>query len=761
MKVNFQFGMVFMLMAALLFATGLGCSSQDGLDGKDGDDGAGTDGQDGLPGEDGDDGQRGDDGVDWQPGEFIGSEACSLCHQETYDTFILTGHPYKLNSAEDAQTPGYYPFLDNYPGGHSVMPLPAGVTWDDVSYVIGGFGWKARFVGLDGYILTGDADALNQYNLEADSWSAYHPGEQKPYDCGSCHTTGYRPEGNQDGLEGLIGTWTEPGIGCEACHGPGSNHAEYPYQEKMTVTNDQELCGSCHVRGDISKIPASGDFIKHHEQFNEIRTSKHSALDCSSCHDPHKSVLFAPTDKKTGTPGYGIRMSCENCHEEETNHFNEWSQSGNHACIDCHMPYAAKSAVAQDVRKGDIRSHLFGINTDPDAEQFYEDDDGNKFASPYLTYGYTCLTGGCHVDQNEDWALAVTPSIHGGTTAEPEWVGTVGCSECHAEIHDDFELSGHPYKLNYREDAEMGSDYYPWLLSEYGLTDLPLPTVDGVQLTWEDVSYVIGGFGWKVRFIDLDGFIVTGVTGDTTQYNLATGGWVAYHTGEQKPYDCGTCHTSGYDPDGHQDNLPGLIGTWKAPGVHCEECHGPAGNHIVNPSENAMIIDTTAAECGRCHSRGDDMNVIPASGNRIKHHEQYQEFLASDKALVMNCTTCHDTHKSTKFLPEEAIVADCEGCHAVETGSFNGWSESAHHDCVTCHMPKLVKSAVSEGTNQGDIRSHIFKFNMDPNAEQFYTAGSQFANKYLTFGYTCLTSGCHDGEDEDWAATNAAEIHAD
>ena len=48
-----------------------------------------------------------------------------------------------------------------------------------------------------------------------ENWVPYHAGEEKPYNCGTCHTTGYVPEGNQDDMPGMIGTWAEDGIGCE------------------------------------------------------------------------------------------------------------------------------------------------------------------------------------------------------------------------------------------------------------------------------------------------------------------------------------------------------------------------------------------------------------------------------------------------------------------------------------------------------------------------------------------------------------------
>jgi hypothetical protein len=49
--------------------------------------------------------------------------------------------------------------------------LPEGYTWDDISYVIGGYNWKARFINAEGYIITdkpgesGNTEYLNQYNF--------------------------------------------------------------------------------------------------------------------------------------------------------------------------------------------------------------------------------------------------------------------------------------------------------------------------------------------------------------------------------------------------------------------------------------------------------------------------------------------------------------------------------------------------------------------------------------------------------------------
>lgn len=306
--------------------------------------------------------------------EYVGSQVCAGCHQEIYDVFIKSGHAWKLNPVVDGQPPSY-PFTQ-------VPEPPEGYTWDDISYVIGGYNWKARFINQDGYIITdapgevGNTEYVSQYNFanpivgtEA-GWATYHAGEEnKPYDCGSCHTTGYSPRGNQDDKPGLIGTWAEAGITCEACHDPGGLHITNPQGVRMLVDRDSELCGQCHLRGDIESVNASGGFIRHHEQYEELFQGKHISLDCVVCHDPHEGVTQLRQAGEQTT-----RTTCEHCHFQKAKYQNnEWHTAMNLACIECHMPRIVKSAVGNaDNFTGDIRTHLMAI--DPDQiGQFTED----------------------------------------------------------------------------------------------------------------------------------------------------------------------------------------------------------------------------------------------------------------------------------------------------------------------------------------------------------------------------------------------------
>jgi hypothetical protein len=329
---------------------------------------------------------------DWSFGaEYAGSNSCAECHDDIYGAFKQSGHAFKLNKVVNGRPPDY-PFTE-------VPSPPEGYSWDDITYVIGGYNWKARFIGKDGFIITGkegDTSFLGQYNFANPivgtgiQWVKYHPGEKRPYNCGRCHTTGYsaEPDTHQDDLPGLIGTWAEPGITCEECHGPGSLHVANPYGVNLKIDRSPAACGACHVRGSPEAVNASGGFIRHHEQYEELFQSKHVALECVLCHDPHKGVVqLRKTDQKT------TRTSCENCHfEQEKYQASQAMVASGVQCIDCHMPRVTKSAVGNAAKfTGDIRTHLMAIDPDQ-AGQFSAD---GKTALSQLGLDFSCRS--CHV----------------------------------------------------------------------------------------------------------------------------------------------------------------------------------------------------------------------------------------------------------------------------------------------------------------------------------------------------------------------------
>jgi hypothetical protein len=396
------------------------------------------------------------------PMTYIGSENCGVCHEAKYASFVQTGHPYKLTKVENGVAPAY-PFtslegvIERVTDEDGVTDNTLGTpgTWPNVSYVIGGFNWKARFVDLNGYIVTGSEV---QYNYATDGLVAYHDDEvDKPFNCGNCHTTGWahtdpvlNPTG-QDGLDGMHGTFFKGGIQCEACHGAGSTHAQT--MDESDITEDAQprtiaqlqgadagvglaqSCGECHTRDgerdygtymsafdnartaagmDMllqgGRIAASGGLVKHHEQYDEILGIDPDTLstvrslefmdthgDCGNCHDVHGSAVQQENPAYTGFPGVDkTNAGCVTCHSTKDPMLRTGGMTGL-ACLDCHMPKMAKSAVKTAAvgtgpDLGDVTSHIFRINLDSTAvTQFTAD---GKFAYPWVTAAWACRT--CH-----------------------------------------------------------------------------------------------------------------------------------------------------------------------------------------------------------------------------------------------------------------------------------------------------------------------------------------------------------------------------
>ncbi|HEX6384358.1 MAG TPA: multiheme c-type cytochrome [Anaerolineae bacterium] len=370
-------------LAAALF---VGCASEPGLAGPAGPEGPqgppGPPGPAGIPGPPGPPGQ---DGLSYQPPTFIGSEACAECHGGIYDLYINSGHAWTLNEVIDGRPPDY-PFS-------IVEAPPGGYTWDDISYVVGGYQRKALFLDQEGYIITGaDADAMTQYNLENHlldrdaEWVNYHAGESDvPYSFGRYHTTGYSARGNE--LSGVNGTWALPGVQCEACHGPGSLHANHPISYGMEVDQDAQSCGACHVDGAFAQAEPADGFIQHDDFGGELFKSLHTLTDCVVCHDPHAGVQQLREARQPVT-----QTACQSCHFDPA----RYEKVAIHErislqCADCHMPRLILDATGDAERfTADIRTHLMAI--DPTQSEQFTDNGETVYAQ--IALNFACRN--CH-----------------------------------------------------------------------------------------------------------------------------------------------------------------------------------------------------------------------------------------------------------------------------------------------------------------------------------------------------------------------------
>ena len=232
------------------------------------------------------------------------------------------------------------------------------------------------------------------------------------------------------------GSWAEAGITCEACHGPSSFHvpaAGGAVANRPPKIDGFQTCYYCHARDQnemsewrartVNDVPTG--FIRHREQADMMLASTHmtnAGMDCATCHDPHKSVVFDQG---------GISTTCEDCHAgKEINILDgagDVVAAKSASCVDCHMPYASRSATQFSPYESDVRGHFWRILTEPitmfeNLDTTYREDGSiaglwihiDEDGHSGLTLDYSCMN--CHIDKDVEWAAQYAVNIHDGIT---------------------------------------------------------------------------------------------------------------------------------------------------------------------------------------------------------------------------------------------------------------------------------------------------------------------------------------------------------
>jgi predicted CXXCH cytochrome family protein len=305
---------------------------------------------------------------------------------------------------------------------------------DDVALTYGSK-WKQRYfkrVGNDLYPLPAQWDVSHKiwraYMVQpnTDWWVPFYPADnmQRPTGplCDGCHSVNY---------DIRTKTPTEWNVGCERCHGPGSEHAGNPMKTnivnpaKLDFVRANDTCIQCHSQGQPLTNPIAGQYYDWPVGFNQGANLKdfwkleehklgetnfmHFAngtghknrmqgndfvqsqmykrgVTCFSCHDVHGTSNNADLIKPAG-------QLCLTCHslgspngpratsiEQHTHHA---AGSAGSECVNCHMP-----KIEQTIADINVRSHTFEFITPAMTDEY-------KIPNP-------CL--GCHTNQTTGWA---------------------------------------------------------------------------------------------------------------------------------------------------------------------------------------------------------------------------------------------------------------------------------------------------------------------------------------------------------------------
>ncbi|MGI9203622.1 MAG: tetratricopeptide repeat protein [Woeseiaceae bacterium] len=405
------------------------------------------------------------------PATYHGSESCRDCHADEYALWQGSDHAVAMQHATPDTVLGdfsdiefthfdttsrffrrddrFFVLTDNADGGmeeflvsytFGVEPLqqyliefPDGrlqtlpLAWDTRAADAGGQRWYHIYP--DEPIESGDE--LHWTGREQ-NWN---------YMCAECHSTNLVK--NYDVASDSFDTsWFEINVGCEACHGPSSAHAEqaavnqFDSQHGLVVNLDDagravwqmnpatgiavrselrmrppqqpEACGRCHARRGIidaeyafghslldTHAPAllddnlyfaDGQIREEVYVYGSFLQSRmyQAGVSCSDCHEPHSGALRTGSDPNT---------ICSTCHLPEkfssTEHHRHVADTV--GCVDCHM--TSRDYMVVDGR----RDHSFRLPR-PDLS---------------MVTGAPNACNQCHIEQDADWASAALTAWYG------------------------------------------------------------------------------------------------------------------------------------------------------------------------------------------------------------------------------------------------------------------------------------------------------------------------------------------------------------
>jgi tetratricopeptide (TPR) repeat protein len=388
--------------------------------------------------------------------EFVGMAVCRECHEAEYKKWSGSDHDDAMDVADETTVLGDF---NNavytakgvtskfFRKGERYMVNTEGPTGKledfEIEYTFGVEPIQQYLIAFPG----GRLQALNiAWDTDTNSWFAMYPDQTIPAGdwlhwtrngqnwngmCAECHSTNLQK--NYDPKTDTYNTiWSEINVSCEACHGPGSQHAAWAKippmarppidnfgltvnTHNMTAKEQVELCAPCHSRHteiadydhrqkelldfqipillDETVYYADGQILDEDYEWGSFTQSKMFArgVKCSDCHDPH-SLLHPLT-------GNALCLRCHpaDAYDTKNHHFHDKLNRGRPSdgvrCIKCHMP--ERTYMVIDERA----DHSIRIPR-PDLSRSIETPNA-------------CNQQGCHANESVDWSAAAFTKWYG------------------------------------------------------------------------------------------------------------------------------------------------------------------------------------------------------------------------------------------------------------------------------------------------------------------------------------------------------------
>jgi predicted CXXCH cytochrome family protein len=357
---------------------------------------------------------------------YIGSEACEKCHAQIYD------HWKKTPMANIVRDPREHPdaIIPNLATNNV-----AKFTKDQVAFVYGGI-WKQRYftkIGDDYFPLPVQWEVNNHKwskyfaGDKADWWAKFYPPDnmKRPTGptCDGCHSVGYDIHTKQ------VAEWN---VGCERCHGPGSEHVAHPLRDNivnpahMDYVAASDTCIQCHSQGRPLTSPIEGKYYDWPAGYQVgLRLQDFWKLEDHTLAESNFYYFADGTAHKNRMQGndfmqsvmYRRGITCFDCHDAHgTNNYAQLRESADKLCLECHGPLSPNgprtATLEEHTHHKDgsagsqcVACHMPAIETEGPANTMVHAHTF-RFITPAMTEKYKipnpCTS--CHADKSTAWA---------------------------------------------------------------------------------------------------------------------------------------------------------------------------------------------------------------------------------------------------------------------------------------------------------------------------------------------------------------------
>jgi predicted CXXCH cytochrome family protein len=411
---------------------------------------------------------------------FVGSEACATCHQTEADLWHKSQHRLAMQHATENSVLGEFSDASfDYYGVHSRFFRRDGkylVETDGPDGKLATFEIKYTF-GVDPlqqYLVEFPDGRLQALSLAWDTrpkelggqrWFHLYPNEEIKHDdvlhwtklnqnwnfmCAECHSTGVHK--NYDAKNDRFATtWAEISVGCEACHGQGSQHVAWardqqswwPFAKQQhdrakgllvrfderqdiawrhdpstgnpkrnfppaLVRKEVETCGRCHARrGEFSEDWTPGRWLSDTHVVSPLARGLYYA-DGQMRDEVYNYGSFKQSKM------FAAGVTCSDCHEPHTAQLRTAVTS---VCLQCHTP--AKYATATHNRHSGTNPPLDCASCHMPARTYMvvdrRHDHSFRVPRPDLSakLGTPNACNDCHTDKSPEWAAIAIESWHG------------------------------------------------------------------------------------------------------------------------------------------------------------------------------------------------------------------------------------------------------------------------------------------------------------------------------------------------------------